>query len=148
MLTSDGCHLFVVASAFGILSCYTEKSLGERQHRRRASSANVTLVLQRAHFGLATRRLWARSAPIMLALEVCATACHTADGLRARTERAVRLTYESAVLSSIGYPGGLHRIAVRPTTFPCIRCCTPEVLCQFWPHSSTNESSSQPTAKQ
>ena len=55
----------------------------------------------------------------MLALEVCATARHTAGGLRARTERVVRLTYESAVLSSIGYPGGLHRIAVRPTTFPC-----------------------------
>ena len=99
---------------------YTEKSLGECQHRRRASSANVTLVPQRAHFGLATRRLWARSAPIMLALEVCATACHT-GGLRARTERAVRLTFESAVFSSIGYPGGLHRIAVRPTTFPCMR---------------------------
>ena len=54
----------------------------------------------------------------MLALEVCATARHTAGGLRIRTERAVRLTYESAVLPSIGYPGGLHRIAARPTTFP------------------------------
>ena len=39
------------------LEICTEKSLGERQHRRRASSANITLVLQRAHFGLGTRRL-------------------------------------------------------------------------------------------